>query len=75
MRERPKRVQGAWLPEHNYEMARLSKVAVARNISHEQTSAAIKDFVRSSGNHFGSTSDGTRQALLWRLAEEIEGVS
>jgi hypothetical protein len=64
---------GTWLPNHWDEMSRLTSLALATNLSEESLSTISMDFAAKSGTHFGWTSDGTRQALLWRLAEEIEG--
>ena len=73
MRERPKRHMGTWLPDQYEEMARLCKLAIGRNMTHETLGATVRNFVVASGDHFGWTSDGTRQALLWHLESEIEG--
>lgn len=73
MRQRPKRFMGTWLPDQLNELKRLTSLALARNVSEETLCAVAKDFVSNSGDHFGWTSDGTRQALLWKLAKEIEG--
>jgi hypothetical protein len=72
MRERPKRLMGSWLPEHDAEMKRLCSLAVALNMEHETLNANTKEFLAGSGHHFGLTSEGTRQAMLWHMSAFLE---